>query len=421
MNGEREKKHTILFVQDLMDPQLGGGIERSLQHLTTVLTAAGNRCITLSIDGGSGLRRENIDGVTHWKARATAGLWHWREDWQRKRPSLFARQAKYALSTYNPFIQKALRRIILTERPDIVSMHNINQWSVASWGVAAKAGLPVVQVLHGHSTICFHGTMLSQGKNCPLPCLACRFRRMTTPMLEHHLTAVVGVSHYILNRHLSLGRFACTPIKRVIHNGRHPRMLVTSGASGPIRRAGIRFGYIGRISEIKGIDRLIDAFRIADIPNSELWIAGTGATALTQRLKERSGSSRITWLGYTEPADFYGEVDVVVVPSVCNETFSGVVYEAQHTGKVVLGSNRGGTPEMIAHGESGLLFDPDSLQELAYAMRKVAGSEELRKRLSSGGMEASKKLMDPNRLLEEYENLYRDVRRHHDFTRRGMQ
>lgn len=417
MRGKSKQNHTILFVQDLMDVQLGGGIEHSLHHLTTALTAAGHRCITLSLDNGTGLRRTIVDDVVHWTSRATAGLWAWRTDWQRKRPSMPVRQARHALSTYNPFIQNVLRHVISTESPDIVSMHNINHWSVASWRTAAKVGLPVVQVLHGHSTICFHGTMRSKGRNCTSQCLDCRLRRISTPLLEHHLSAVVGVSQYILDRHLALGRFTDIPIKRVIHNGRDPQMLLASTTLVRTPGKGVRFGYIGRISEIKGIDRLIDAFKSASIENSELWIAGTGPDALVQELKQRSNTSNIHWLGYKNASDFYHEVDVVVVPSVCNETFSGVVYEAQSLGKIVLGSARGGTPEMITHGVSGLLFDPDHPEELIDAICKVAHSDDLRKQLSAGGKLASEKLMDVSRLTEDYEHLYQDILRFRDSMR----
>lgn len=319
----------------------------------------------------------------------------------------------HALSTYNPFIQKYLRHVIAVESPDVISMHNISHWSVASWRTASRAGVPVVQVLHGHSAICFFGTMRKGDENCVAQCRGCRFRRISTPLLENHLTAVVGVSNYILNRHVDLGFFSHVPIRRVIHNGRDPRTMAPPSNARSARRDGVRFGYIGRIHSAKGIDRLIDAFAAAGVPDAELRIAGTGPDELVQALKARANGLKVSWLGHVNAAEFYAQVDVIVVPSVCNETFSGVVYEAQALGKAVVASARGGTPEMIEHGRSGLLFEPDNPQELVDALRALAGSEALRARLALGGTEASRPLVDRARLASDYEDLYDDVLARH--------
>lgn len=404
---------TVLFVNDLMDKALGGGIEHTIHTLTTVLTEAGHRCITLSMSGDKRLSRHEREGVVHWVAPATAGLWAWRGEWMRRRPSLPARQLMHALSTYNPFIQKYLRHVIAVESPDVISMHNISHWSVASWRTASRAGVPVVQVLHGHSAICFFGTMRKGDENCVAQCRGCRFRRISTPLLENHLTAVVGVSNYILNRHVDLGFFSHVPIRRVIHNGRDPRTMAPPSNARSARRDGVRFGYIGRIHSAKGIDRLIDAFAAAGVPDAELRIAGTGPDELVQALKARANGLKVSWLGHVNAAEFYAQVDVIVVPSVCNETFSGVVYEAQALGKAVVASARGGTPEMIEHGRSGLLFEPDNPQELVDALRALAGSEALRARLALGGTEASRPLVDRARLASDYEDLYDDVLARH--------
>ena len=54
------------------------------------------------------------------------------------------------------------------------------------------------------------------------------------------------------------------------------------------------------------------------------------------------------------------------------EAFGRVTVEALKSGRPVIGTRSGGTPELIADGENGFLFEPGKAQELASAMRRLA-------------------------------------------------
>jgi len=74
-------------------------------------------------------------------------------------------------------------------------------------------------------------------------------------------------------------------------------------------------------------------------------------------------AARIEFLGFVAPAEFYKQVDVVVVPSIWEEPGPIVVADAQAAGKPFLGTSFGGIPEAIKNGAAGWLTgsDPDSL------------------------------------------------------------
>src|SRR5581483_3678149 len=64
------------------------------------------------------------------------------------------------------------------------------------------------------------------------------------------------------------------------------------------------------------------------------------------------------------PHPYYEQADIVVVPS-SNEAFGRVTVEAMLHGKPVVGSNKGGTAEIIEDNKTGLLYTAGDSQALA--------------------------------------------------------
>ncbi len=85
----------------------------------------------------------------------------------------------------------------------------------------------------------------------------------------------------------------------------------------------------------------------------------------------------------TNPQEILAGFDVVVL-TTSNETFGLVLPEAMRAGIAVIGSNGGGVPEIIDHGETGLLFDPGNVVSLADQLEKMM-NENVRKKLSIQG------------------------------------
>jgi glycosyltransferase involved in cell wall biosynthesis len=62
---------------------------------------------------------------------------------------------------------------------------------------------------------------------------------------------------------------------------------------------------------------------------------------------------------------------VVVIPSR-SDPLPTVALEAMAAGRTVVGTRVGGLPFLLAEGEAGVLVSPDSVEELAQALRRLA-------------------------------------------------
>jgi glycosyltransferase involved in cell wall biosynthesis len=315
----------------------------------------------------------------------------------------------HALDIYNPWMQACLRQVAAMEKPDVASVHNLPGWSVAVWNTLEKLGIPIVQVLHDHYTMCMKSSMYRNGRNCERQCPFCRLFRWPSYLLSRRVQAVVGVSRFLLEKHLSLGYFSGVPIRQVIYNAHSPDSLGGSLLPPQVRHPGLRFGFIGHLSPEKGVDPLVEIFNLLDLPGSELWIAGQGEQNYEQQLIAKAGQGRVRFLGWVVPRSFYPEVDVVVVPSLCNDSLPGVIFESLAFGRPVIASRRGGIPEMIRDGENGLLFDPDKSGELAGCLRRMHEDTDLRARLTAAARPSSAPFLGFQRWVGQHEKVYRDA------------
>lgn len=223
------------------------------------------------------------------------------------------------------------------------------------------------------------------------------------------LSGVVGVSRFILDRHLERGYFRDVTIRRVIHNVCDTAELGTETAAVRELADPLRIGFIGRIDPTKGVQPLLDAFTAADLPHAELWIAGSGKADYEQPLRARHAGERVRFLGRVAPRDFYPHVDIVVVPSLWHEPFGMVVAEALAFGKPVIGSRRGGIPEMIRTGENGLLIEPERPEELVAALRRLASDAALRNRMGQTAKASARAFLDREGWVNQYLELYAKI------------
>ena len=133
-------------------------------------------------------------------------------------------------------------------------------------------------------------------------------------------------------------------------------------------------GFAGRFVDDKGGDVLLRA--LARVPEVVGVMVGDGVRKEDwKRLAEAEGlgSDRLFW------GDFRADIqnglnafDLFVLPSVYAEPCAAVVQQAMAMEKPVIGTRLGGTPEMIAEGETGLLVPGSDPEALAQALRTFA-------------------------------------------------
>ncbi|MEH7119879.1 glycosyltransferase family 4 protein [Neobacillus vireti] len=107
----------------------------------------------------------------------------------------------------------------------------------------------------------------------------------------------------------------------------------------------------------------------------------------------------------TNKETLYLDSDIVVVPS-SNEAFSYVTVEALSYGRVVVGTNIGGIPEIIQHGHSGLLVEYGNEEQLANTLYQLLTDTSLVQRLSKDGRECFQQHFTIEKMIEKTKALY---------------
>ena len=98
-------------------------------------------------------------------------------------------------------------------------------------------------------------------------------------------------------------------------------------------------------------------------------------------------------------------LDVFVMPSRYEGFGIGIV-EAMAAGLPVVASAVGGIPEIVIHGETGLLVPPDDPGRLAEALRELTANPEKAKTMGQRGRQRAKALFSVEAMVKQHEDLY---------------
>ena len=97
--------------------------------------------------------------------------------------------------------------------------------------------------------------------------------------------------------------------------------------------------------------------------------------------------------------------DILVVPSLAQETFGIVIAEGYAYGLPVIATQVGALPEIVDDGFSGLLVEPNSLDSIQEALFRVKTNPGLVQAMSENAFEQAKKYSSEV-FLENYLSLY---------------
>jgi len=138
-----------------------------------------------------------------------------------------------------------------------------------------------------------------------------------------------------------------------------------------------------------------------------------------QLRRELGLEDRVTFTGHLPQEELvrqFNTCTAAVVPSVY-EGFGLPAAEASACGTPVITTTGGALPEVVEHGDSGLLvppMDPDALAEAIYTLVNSPG---LRDKLGRGGRQRVEKLFTWEKAAREHIDLFREVI--HDYHRTG--
>jgi len=303
---------------------------------------------------------------------------------------------------HNSRMAQDLVQIIDEVKPEVMHSNVMAGWSVAIWGAATRRSLPIVHTLRDYYVVCLRSERFKNGHPCKATCAECLPFKAFRSRASKDVTAVVGNSAYILNKHLELGAFARTHIRRVIYNGFQPPSPLPERTE---RTGRLRLGFLGRLAQQKGIEVLLEAVKVLPVNAVELLIAGKGDAGYEQKLRDRYASENVMFLGFTQPAALFRRIDVLVVPSIWPEPLPRTAFEAFGFGVPVIGSDRGGIPETIQEGVTGFVFAPEDLPSLRTLLDNLVRDPNALDRMRTAVIERSKDFA-PERVVRDYTDVY---------------
>jgi glycosyltransferase involved in cell wall biosynthesis len=145
--------------------------------------------------------------------------------------------------------------------------------------------------------------------------------------------------------------------------------------------------HVGALQKRKNIARLVQAFEALPAP-WRLALAGSagfGGAEILRAIESSPACDRIAVLGYVsaeELAGWYARTMILAFPSL-DEGFGIPILEAMAAGVPVVTSNRSALAEVA--GDAAVLVNPESVEELADALKGLAGNQMLREELMRKG------------------------------------
>lgn len=171
-----------------------------------------------------------------------------------------------------------------------------------------------------------------------------------------------------------------------------------------------KIGFIGRLSEQKGVIYLIEAIKLLEKENIHLFIVGDGniKDELLQKVQDLGISEKITFLGYREDTTaIINSCDFMVMPSL----FEGLpltLIEYFQNGKTLVGTAIPGIKEVVTQEESGLLVGAGDSANLSKEILRLSVDTELRSKLENQAKKIYKEKFSYNNFKTKYLEVYRE-------------
>lgn len=175
-------------------------------------------------------------------------------------------------------------------------------------------------------------------------------------------------------------------------------------------------GLIGRVTPIKGHICFIEAVSelVKEIPNLKAYIVGSVQEGhedyyaqLDMLVKKLALTKCIEFTGRKNNiALVLNNLDLLVLPSIGQESFGRVIIEAQAVGVPVVASRIGGIVDIIDNNQTGLLFTPGDSKELAKKIITIYKNKDLRDRFILNAREKIEKNYNLDRFGSQTVDVY---------------
>ena len=180
------------------------------------------------------------------------------------------------------------------------------------------------------------------------------------------------------------------------------------------------FGIFGRISSTKGHDHFVEAAVAvhARYPQTQWLVVGEAwsqeekrfLSRLRRRVSEAGLERSIVFTGFrTDVSALMSACDVVVVPSIIQDSFPNTVLEAMACSRAIVAYAVGGIPEAIEDGISGMLVRQMDANGLAEAETLLIENPALREKLGRNARDRVVTYFGVEKAQKGIERIYEEV------------
>jgi glycosyltransferase involved in cell wall biosynthesis len=248
----------------------------------------------------------------------------------------------------------ALLREFRSLKPDLVITHNLAGWGYLPWIIGNFLRIPVIHDNHDMYLVCVKTTRWKPEQGlCVRTCVQCIPRLVATKLFWKG-GVMISNSEFL----------ECEIKKRISHKVKtdyeivYPPTKIAPEFNSPSQ---IKYDavFVGRIEESKGIRQFLEASS-----GKGLFIGVGGVGELREELEAKY--PQVSFLGQVNGQNLMAQSRILVVPSLCNETFGRVVLEGIAAGIPVLVSNRGGIVEFKSRkGSQMIVINPENIIDFA--------------------------------------------------------
>jgi len=333
----------------------------------------------------------------------------------------------WSLETY-----RELKLLIKREKPDIAHFHNV--WyliSPSAYYACKEKGIPVVQTLHNFRIFCTSGLLFRNNKICEecitgnkfkviknslkygcyrnsriysLPIAFAEYFHWIKQTWINKVDAYIALTEFSRNKFIEAG----LPSDKIfvkpnfLPNPPEPNYSYQNYAC-----------FIGRISQEKGIDILIEAFKFLENPKYKLKVVGDGKLRNHIELKiKKEKINNIEFLGMrsnSEVITILKSANFLILPSIVYENFPLVLIESFASGKPVIASRLGAMAELIEDKRTGLLFEPGNSNDLSKKIKWMFENDDLLIQMGKNARAEFEKKYTDDKNLEILLKIYNQV------------
>lgn len=412
----------ILMLSEFFHPFTLGGTEWSVYHLTKSLLQKGTKVIVLTPNYGT----VNYERWKSIEIRRFAFPVHLSTANLRHVPPILHNNIIFWLISFFAIYSVSKRKHI-----DIIHVHSK---SLIPGAILAKylLNIPVVVTVRDYFVLCPYGLCINKDRAYKACTIGYLFKN-ELPLYIRNYVGNLSLLKYIFHYFSAINAKLTTIILRFLlkHadvvvaisqkqkeifeiNGFSINEVIYNTVKIPHqiakRKNSKKIVFIGRLTPGKGADLFIDAFLSLLRQKTDLYALVIGDGFLKSKLVDLTqsvGLNKIKFLGnisYSKVFSITKNALAVVVPSRWEEPFGRVALESLIWGIPTVVSNRGGLPEIITNGKTGLVCEPNPKAIFQTLVEVVSKNSIFRRTIFQ--MRAQTAFKFSKQPVEKYLNMY---------------